>query len=274
VSLDGYEETSLEAVEAVLDGNPSSSADVYLETLAHSERALAAVAAKRAGGGGGGGTPAGDDLEIQFNDDGAFGASPKLRLEISTDTASLLLGEDAVTEATMEIKAVGDGTQIQLLAAPGGSDYTGGEVVIHSGNATDNNGGDITISAGTDTGEGDGGGVTIESGSSFDGSGGQINIRANASSTAGYHGGAINIVAGSGAFGGGNLILQAGSTTGNVQVYAGDTNQALQLDANGLHVLTTKLGFFSSAPVVQPTGVAVTVEDIHAALVSLGLITA
>lgn len=35
-----------------------------------------------------------------------------------------------------------------------------------------------------------------------------------------------------------------------------------------------KLGFFGAAPVVQPTGVAVSAAGIHAALVSLGLITA
>lgn len=35
-----------------------------------------------------------------------------------------------------------------------------------------------------------------------------------------------------------------------------------------------KLGFFGATPVVQQTGVAVTAGGIHAALVSLGLITA
>ena len=35
-----------------------------------------------------------------------------------------------------------------------------------------------------------------------------------------------------------------------------------------------KLGFFGATPIVQPTGVAVTAAGIHAALVSLGLITA
>lgn len=35
-----------------------------------------------------------------------------------------------------------------------------------------------------------------------------------------------------------------------------------------------KLGFFGITPIVQPTGVAVTAGGIHAALVSLGLITA
>jgi len=37
---------------------------------------------------------------------------------------------------------------------------------------------------------------------------------------------------------------------------------------------TQKLGFYNKAPVAQQTGVAVTAAGIHAALVSLGLITA
>lgn len=35
-----------------------------------------------------------------------------------------------------------------------------------------------------------------------------------------------------------------------------------------------KVGFFGATPVAQPTGVAVTAAEIHAALVALGLITA
>lgn len=35
-----------------------------------------------------------------------------------------------------------------------------------------------------------------------------------------------------------------------------------------------KLAFYNATPIVQPTGVAVSAAGIHAALVSLGLITA
>jgi hypothetical protein len=45
--LSGYEETSVAAVEAVLDANPASAEDVYLATVGHSERSVAAVAAYR-----------------------------------------------------------------------------------------------------------------------------------------------------------------------------------------------------------------------------------
>lgn len=54
--LTGVEAYELDAVEAVLDAEPSSSDVVYKETIDLSERAIAAVAAKRAGGGGDGGS--------------------------------------------------------------------------------------------------------------------------------------------------------------------------------------------------------------------------
>lgn len=55
--LTGYEATSVADVESFLNDNPAASSDeVYLGTVGHSERAIAAVAAKRAGSGGGGGS--------------------------------------------------------------------------------------------------------------------------------------------------------------------------------------------------------------------------
>jgi len=44
--------------------------------------------------------------------------------------------------------------------------------------------------------------------------------------------------------------------------------------AKGFEVNATGIGFFATTPVAQPTGVAVSAAGIHAALVSLGLITA
>jgi hypothetical protein len=51
--LTGYEKESVAEVGAVLDDSPADADEVYLRTIGHSERAIAAVAAKRAGGGGG-----------------------------------------------------------------------------------------------------------------------------------------------------------------------------------------------------------------------------
>ena len=44
------------------------------------------------GGGGGGGTPGGSDTEIQFNDDGSFGGSSKLKWD--NDSKKLIFGND------------------------------------------------------------------------------------------------------------------------------------------------------------------------------------
>jgi hypothetical protein len=62
--LIGVEEYELAFVEDVLDDSPVDAQTVYKETIAMSERSIAAVAAKRAGEGGGGGDPVpfvGDD---------------------------------------------------------------------------------------------------------------------------------------------------------------------------------------------------------------------
>ena len=55
--------------------------------------------------------------------------------------------------------------------------------------------------------------------------------------------------------------VQVGVSTGTMIATAGGTSGQ-------------KLGFFGATPVVQRTGVAVTAGGIHAALVTLGLITA
>lgn len=60
MSIDpGYEASSIEFVEDVLDAGSPTSVEVYLETRDVSERAIAAVAAARADAGGGGGSPTG-----------------------------------------------------------------------------------------------------------------------------------------------------------------------------------------------------------------------
>ena len=81
---------------------------------------------------------------------------------------------------------------------------------------------------------------------------------------------------------GGDLLIQGGLSTGTgesgVKIYgcvAGATGTADRTQTIGIQVLGNKLGFYGLAtPVIKPTGVAVTAEGIHAALVSLGLIAA
>ena len=69
-------------------------------------------------------------------------------------------------------------------------------------------------------------------------------------------------------------IAQLGSTGSN---YYRMTATTFDITFNNSQLIkgdSTGLGFFNTTPVAQPTGIAVTAGGIHAALVSLGLITA
>lgn len=66
------------------------------------------------------------------------------------------------------------------------------------------------------------------------------------------------------------------STAGGGLTVRGNTATVTKADGTPQHVLgpTPQAGFFGVNPVAQPTGVAVTAAALHAALVTLGLITA
>jgi hypothetical protein len=70
----------------------------------------------RSGGGGGGGTPAGGDGEIQFNDDGDFGASPYLKFD---NDGNLILGTRDAAIATIDEDGINlvSGTQYLVNGA-------------------------------------------------------------------------------------------------------------------------------------------------------------
>jgi hypothetical protein len=207
------------------------------------------------GGGGGGGLPTG----LTFTR--TTGNNPFLTLEAGDD-------------GTAALAASGLGAQLELSAANGDASHVGGEVTITSGNSLGQSGGDIQVTAGSDSGGGIGGNVTVQSGRGTIGRGGDVDIRAHPQGAAGGRGGRVTISGGAGATAGGRVELDAGAPNGEVVMYSGDSNQYVQLDNGGLQIGATKLGFYQAATVVQPTGVAVTAAGIHAALVSLGLITA
>jgi hypothetical protein len=76
----------------------------------------------------------------------------------------------------------------------------------------------------------------------------------------------------------GDMTWGSGSAAGDTNLYrsAADTlktDDSLLVGANFSH-LGSSLGFYNTAPIAKPTGVAVTAIGIHAALVSLGLIAA
>jgi hypothetical protein len=85
--------------------------------------------------------------------------------------------------------------------------------------------------------------------------------------------------------GDGNVSFQSGSgtiglnvmneTATNLLNYRSGVGLGIYVGSAAVHqLLNSSLGFYGAAPVAQPTGVAVTAAAIHAALVSLGLITA
>lgn len=69
----------------------------------------------------------------------------------------------------------------------------------------------------------------------------------------------------------GDAIIRAVSTggagTGKLYIVAASSQQRITINSTGM-------GFFGATPAARPTGVAVTAAGIHAALVTLGLITA
>jgi hypothetical protein len=137
--LTGYEASSVAEIEAILDASPADADTVYLDTIAYSERAIAAVAAKRAGSGGGGSLPADwsvtGDSEITSSDEVTFlvqGGSGS-GLEFDADTGArirILQGAfdllDVVSQQGNEMFGVGE---IDVFITLGNGDDPGNLLV-------------------------------------------------------------------------------------------------------------------------------------------------
>ena len=105
--LNGYEASSLTEVEAVLDGlDPATSEEVYLATLNHDARAVAAVAAARADAGGG----------ASFPDEWTVSADGALKISSSDATVSALHVEGQVGAADPIFKITPPGESFAALA--------------------------------------------------------------------------------------------------------------------------------------------------------------
>ena len=84
-------------------------------TTSFSGKYIKVIASAKMGSGGGGGTPAGSNGELQFNDNGAFGAAQDLKYEGgSLTTPSLIVGTDNATSGD-------EGGEIALASAPNGT---------------------------------------------------------------------------------------------------------------------------------------------------------
>jgi hypothetical protein len=124
--LTGYEAESVAEVGAVLDDNPADADEVYLRTMGHSVRAIAAVAAKRAGGGGGvtPGTvlpvadPAGVTVDTTTYDNPVTGSGKITTLVFPQQTAAFAIAIEGdafprwcwATDPVTDDLTLGDGT--------------------------------------------------------------------------------------------------------------------------------------------------------------------
>lgn len=223
-----------------------------------------AVVALQAGGGGS--QPAGDTGQIQYNDADALAASP----DFVWDDAEHQLKLAATANGLAEIIGGAPGAQLFLSGADGDETHVGGELTLRSGDSAGQSGGGLFIKAGNDAADGDGGSITIDGGQTLDGEGGEIAITAGASTNG--DGGRIYITGGAG--GGGHVTIAPGGPNGQLRLFSADSVHSVTLSNGGLEIGATALGFYQAAAVPQPTGVAVTAEAIHAALVTLGLIAA
>ncbi len=140
----------------------------------------------------GGGTPSGSNTQIQFNDNGAFGASPDLVFDSATSTLgvnNISQVPDSGSPLTIQTTAPVPGDSTDLVLATADAETTGGNTEIS---------GDISITTGL--GYGNAGDILIQAGNSVTGDDGQIDIITN--------NGPINITAqgGSGA-GSGDIVV-------------------------------------------------------------------
>ncbi len=152
----------------------------------------------------GGGTPAGANTQIQFNDNGSFGAN-------SNFTYNPSVGGNFVVRAQSGTDAM-TGGGISVMGGLGGTNGTGGAVLVLAGDGgtTGGIGGAVQIIAGdAQSSVATGGRILIQSGNGQDGDAGFIDIYSGASASGGGSGGNITLQGGSGDFGA-NIALQGG----------------------------------------------------------------
>lgn len=164
------------------------------------------------------GSPAGSNTQIQYNNNGSFGASPFLTFIDTPPTLTLGNGGGSVDSANIEttsgsVATAGDGMYISI-GNGGTSSGAGGPFALFAGSAGGGNaaGGAITLDSGFGAGSGAGGNVTIDAGDGgTSGAGGGLLFSSGNGGGVGA-GGNIQVTAGSG---GGN------GTGGEVIIYAG-----------------------------------------------------
>ena len=227
--------------------------------------------------------PAGSNTQIQFNNNGAFGASANFTYATGTNTftvgpagATTIIETLAPTGATVAgtmrflgknasaTNGNGGGFQYAAGNASGtgtggghafscGTGQNGGSISFVSANGTVN-GGSMAFNAGQADASGLGGGFSMTAGLGLSSaSGGSFELLAGAADTG--SGGGFALLAGSSSGGGvgGDLQISAGFGVPSGNVYIGtDSNSAcLTITEDGS--AASQMGFFNVAPVTQPT---------------------
>lgn len=199
---------------------------------------------------------------------------------ITWDSGGNSLNIARPAEGIVNIRGVGVGVQMFLLAADGDATRVGGEITIKAGQSAGADGGQLNLEAGDDTADGDGGNVVIRSGrgSTDGGNNGEIQIQPGGGHLGDGDGGNLTLSGGFANDGsGGNVVLQAGNSLngsqGTIQAYSADSNNSLELSDSGLTV-TGPVGFYGGSPAARPqVPASPTVQQVVNALVALGLIT-
>jgi hypothetical protein len=180
--------------------------------------------------GGGNGTPGGSNTQIQFNDNGNFGANSGFTFDSTTGNISIPGTIISGNTITIDNRASGNGADINLYSADDiliqardrdiGSTSEGGDINIFAGDSaedSDTSAGDIVIEAGR------GGAANLD----FGGAGGFVRVeagRGGAAVGANYSaqsGGSLTLRAGDA--GGNNGNIDLGDSGGDVYIEAGDS---------------------------------------------------
>ena len=196
----------------------------------------------------------------------ATGANTVISVSAATATAllSAMVGDSGSggTKGLAPAPAAGDAAAGKFLKADGtwavpstfagitADAITGGDSslgITGKAGVGSGTGGDVVIGGGQSAGAlGSGGTVTIDAGASN--GGGRGYVRIGASSAAG---------------------IEIGNGSGQVTLVGATTLTGASID-----ISTTAIGLYGTTPIAKQTGVAVTAEAIHAALVNLGAIGA
>ena len=250
--------------------------------------------------------PAGSNTQIQYNNAGAFGAIAGFSYNTSTSTFNIApastnviiepvapTGAQTSTSISLRTKnasatngaggnifvstgsGLGTGASGRISFTTAASSNVSGSISFVAGNGT-NSGGAMTFAAGAGTGtNSNGGGIQIQSGiGNGTGSGGGLEITGGNCVGTGF-GGGFAMFGGYASLGvGGDFQLIAGgggAASGSLYIGTDSNPSCFTITEDG--AAASQMGFFNAAPVTQPTAVPVTAAGIHAALVSLGLIT-